>query len=362
MKDKDTRKKKRSIKLYLGIAGAALTVLPFLMVFFLIISLSGSAAESENSANAGVTVPGVYPPNGMQIPIYYQTDYPDVLFGGGSIATSGCGPTSFAMVVTYLLGQRITPPDVVGWSGAKTYYVPDAGMSWSFFGDAVAHYQCGNVQQTTDMDTVLKALSDKRPVICSQGPGIFTAHGHFIVLRGITADGKVLVNDPNDSTAKNFINREFDIATEIHATANAYWIFDQRKVPEGSGAYNIDPSDYSQEELELIWAIVHQEDNGSYEGALAVISCAMNRVDTPRWAYCGSNALSQLKAPGQFCYTNDSHWRSWLGGNVSAHVKLAVDDCLNKGIRNHGYTSFRSTQGSETGTNGAYVGGNYYFN
>ena len=42
------------------------------------------------------------------------------------------------------------------------------------------------------------------------------------------ANGKVLVNDPNDSDAKNYINREFDMMSEIHATANAYWIFDKK--------------------------------------------------------------------------------------------------------------------------------------
>ena len=38
-----------------------------------------------------------------------------------------------------------------------------------------------------------------------------------------------------------------------------------------------DDSSYTQDELELIWAIVAQEDDQSYEGALAVISSAMNR-------------------------------------------------------------------------------------
>ena len=37
---------------------------------------------------------GSYPANGMQIPHYLQTDYGNIPYGGGSIASSGCGPTS----------------------------------------------------------------------------------------------------------------------------------------------------------------------------------------------------------------------------------------------------------------------------
>lgn len=81
------------------------------------------------------------------------------------------------------------------------------------------------VTQTSDPNQVLQALSEGHPVISSQRAGLFTSGGHFIVLRGVTAGGKVLVNDPNDSSSKNYINREFDMMTEVHATANAYWIF-----------------------------------------------------------------------------------------------------------------------------------------
>lgn len=65
-------------------------------------------------------------------------------------------------------------------------------------------------------------------MISSQSPGLFTSGGHFIVLRGVTSSGKVLVNDPNDSSEKNYINREFEMMSEVHSTARAYWIFDSR--------------------------------------------------------------------------------------------------------------------------------------
>lgn len=122
-----------------------------------------------------------------------------------------------------------------------------------------------------------------------------------------------------------------------------------------------DATDYSQEQLELIWAIVAQEDNGSYQGALAVISSAMNRTESSRWGFEGGNALSQLTAQGQYCYSMDSYWKPRLHGNVPDYVKQAVYDCLKRGIRNHNCTSFRSTKGKTTGANAVRIGGNWFF-
>ena len=170
---------------------------------------------------------GSYPANGMQIPHYLQTDYKNIPYGGGSISSSGCGPTSFAMVASYLTGKTITPVDAVSWCG-NSYYKSGVGTYWSYFKAAAKHFGCGSVTQTSNPNTVLKALAQGHPVICSQRAGLFTRGGHFIVLRGITATSKVLVNDPNDNKRKNYINREFDMMKEIHATANAYWIFDKK--------------------------------------------------------------------------------------------------------------------------------------
>jgi len=132
-----------------------------------------------------------------------------------------------------------------------------------------------------------------------------------------------------------------------------------RRIVTGTTSGNsTDNTAYTQAQMETIWAIVCQEDGGSYAGALAVISTAMNRVDSAQWSYLGSNAYAQLTAPGQFCYSIDTYWQRYLNGNVPDYVKQAVSDCLENGIRNHSYTSFRSyyTEGSvQIG------GGNYYF-
>ena len=66
------------------------------------------------------------------------------------------------------------------------------------------------------------------------------------------------------------------------------------------GGYRADPTAYSKAQMELIWAIVAQEDNGSYAGALAVISSAMNRTESVRWKSWKHGPGLQLTAPGQY--------------------------------------------------------------
>ena len=155
------------------------------------------------------------------------------------------------------------------------------------------------------------------------------------------------------------------MVTMVSYTTRQYQV--RRIIPEdasggvGTGGHRVDPTNYSTSDLQLIWAIVAQEDNGSYEGALAVISSAMNRTESPTWSYLGNTAMKQLCAPGQYCYSNDHYWEARLGGNVPEYVKQAVNDCLKKGIRNHSFTSFRSTKGKTTGPNAVQIGGNWFF-
>lgn len=122
-----------------------------------------------------------------------------------------------------------------------------------------------------------------------------------------------------------------------------------------SGSYQ-----YSQSDLELLWAIVAQEDDKSYTGALAVVTCAVNRA-ARNYGGHGSDPLSQLKAPGQFCYSpsisSSAYWQRRLNGNVPSYVKQAVADCLQNGIRNHNFIYFRS-RGAAGRTQ---IGANWYF-
>lgn len=118
---------------------------------------------------------------------------------------------------------------------------------------------------------------------------------------------------------------------------------------------------YSQKELELIWAVVAQECNMSYDGALAVITCAANRADINYGGH-GTDVLSQLTAPSQFAYSpavsDPSLWQARLNGNAPEYVKRAVSDCLDSGVRNHDHLNFRANPVGDTSVN---IGDNWYY-
>ena len=100
-----------------------------------------------------------------------------------------------------------------------------------------------------------------------------------------------------------------------------------------------------------------QECSTSYDGALAVITTAMNRASSSKWQKYGKDPLSQYKAKNQFTYSIDGQYRKRLNGNYKSFVKQAVLDALN-GKRNHNYLSFNS---ASTGRSGKIIGDNVYF-
>ena len=165
--------------------------------------------------------------NGMQIPHYLQYDskWGKERYGSGTLSQTACGPTSFAMVASYLNNEFVSPLTVAHWSETNGYYIWGAGTSWGFYSGAGSHWNIKSTNLGKNANQLTKALSEGRPVIASMGKGTFTKSGHFIVLRGITADGKILVNDPNDNfSTKNFYDREFNLSLILKEAKN-FWSF-----------------------------------------------------------------------------------------------------------------------------------------
>ena len=181
--------------------------------------LSGDRDEEENESYADEDVGSEEPSGGMDIPLYLQGNYASAAWGDTNLAKSGCGPTCLAMVMSYLTGETVIPPDMIAWSG--TAYLAPTGSSWEFFPAAASHYGVG-YRSVTDQAGVVQALENGYPVIAREQPGsFFSSVGHFIVLRGVTDDGTFLVNDP---AGKYSVNLEF-AWDEINRPQNFYMIF-----------------------------------------------------------------------------------------------------------------------------------------
>ncbi len=164
-------------------------------------------------------------PNRMGIPLYlqYQSPWGNIPYGGGTIATSGCGPTCLAMVTSYLTESEVYPSDIAAWAG-NTYYVPGVGSSWGIYPAAARHWNLSCQSISLSVEIISRELSAGHPVIMSMGPGTFTKSGHFIVLSGIDEDGRIYVNDPNDNDRKKFHEKTFDLPGVI-AEGRAAWSF-----------------------------------------------------------------------------------------------------------------------------------------
>ena len=138
---------------------------------------------------------------GMAIPMLFQGDYAQIVctLGGRdrSVATSGCGATSLSMVIAYLTGNTDQNPYKLFCDSVDAGRYHGSGWSHETLSRYAAEYGVHSRWISNDADAVLRALREGRPVIAHMGPGIFTNRGHYLVLRGVTEDGLVLMNDPN---------------------------------------------------------------------------------------------------------------------------------------------------------------------
>lgn len=203
------------------------------------------------------------------------------------------------------------------------------------------------VQEVIPYETITKDVSNndsnKRETVVQQGKD---------GLREVTYKVKYQNDIEIERTeiASNIIREPVNKVIEVRKNIT------NRSTRSYSATYSNGVWSYSDEEFDLLCAITAQECSSSYEGALAVITCACNRAESAKWGRNGADPLSQYKAPGQFCYSIDSYWKRRLNGNYSNAVKQAVKDALN-GKRNHNYLSFRSAGYAS----GEYIGGNVYF-
>lgn len=160
-----------------------------------------------------------------QTPLFIQWDkrWGNYAYGrSGTIGSSGCGPTSLSMVVVGLTGDTTVNPKVVAdWSAANGHRVEGVGTAWSLFPAGATKWGINCEEFSVPSSQISQKLREGKIIIASMGKGHFTNNGHFIVLRGITESGKILVNDPN---SRDKSNKEWSVSIIVNE-AKGVWAF-----------------------------------------------------------------------------------------------------------------------------------------
>ena len=150
------------------------------------------------------------------------------LYGkSGTIGEEGCGPTVVAIVVASLVNSRIDPVDVAKWSADNGHRCEGNGSYHSLIPAACTHYGLKVEGIGLDKKALVTALQDGKLVIALMSKGHFTNGGHFIVLRGMTESGEVLVADlastyrSNQTWALGIITGE---ARRDAAAGGPFWV------------------------------------------------------------------------------------------------------------------------------------------
>ena len=110
-----------------------------------------------------------------------------------TIGTSGCGPTSSAMVVSSIKGN-ITPDTMANLYMQYGYRSANQGTYWSAFKWTADVFDIG-YSECYKLDDAIAKLKDNHYIIASCNQGLFTYGGHFIVLIGVEGD-YIKVYDP----------------------------------------------------------------------------------------------------------------------------------------------------------------------
>lgn len=156
--------------------------------------------QGEIAYNGTTEYPNINLGDYAGLTYYNQTDsrwryhqYSSIGDTSQTIGTSGCGPTSAAMVVTAIKGT-ITPPEMGDLFVQYGYRSASSGTYWSAFRWVADVFDIG-YQECSSLDTAVDLVRNNNYVICSVGNGLFTTGGHFIVIVGI--DGNTLkIYDP----------------------------------------------------------------------------------------------------------------------------------------------------------------------
>lgn len=239
------------------------------------------------------------------VPLFYMTDYPDVLYRSGTLATSGSNVTSLAMVASYLTGNEYRPDELAA------YFSDYIGNQIQWLEHVSDQLQLP-WEKAENFHVAKQALQEGKIVITLLGEkSIFTQSQHYIVLTGINEAGRITVNDPYEDHYTQWNLKEglvsgFEdksIITGYHGS----WIYDPAAMPEEPFVYepeeNTDEFRYpgvelTQEEKDMMAKLICMEaESEPFEGQQAIAEVILNRLVAGNFQ---SSIKNIINAEGQF--------------------------------------------------------------
>lgn len=223
-----------------------------------------SAYAGTTTELCGDDVSGGIPDS--EFKFYYQTDYKDTPFcgldsvagckdegGKNTICTSGCGVTSYAMVIATLSDTEGNfDPIAANNEATSSGSCGVTGTSNNLFTNIGNNHSGFTVEQLPvtkeGANEVLSVLQNGGVVVANvQAKSPFTDGGHWIVIRGLTSDGGVKVADPNSQSItmtevydiNQFIDENWLVNEETGVTHSWFAIYgpksEQYKYTAGDG-------------------------------------------------------------------------------------------------------------------------------
>lgn len=240
------------------------------------------------------------------VPLYFQNDYPDILFGSGTVETSGCCITCLAMVATAMTGHEYLPDELADYFGGRAIN-NIARLEYGSDKLQLPYWKSENWNETW------AALRQGKIVIAlMEGTSLFTDSQHFIVLTGLNEAGKIMVHDSyvynyDNWQLKNGFENGFE-PNDILLGYSGAWIYDPAAMPEEPFIYSEPRLDRSvsnypeikltTEERNLLARMIWVEARGECpDGQQAIAEVVFNRMMSDRFP----NTISGvIYAEGQF--------------------------------------------------------------
>jgi hypothetical protein len=159
---------------------------------------NGITDDSTGGSCSGGANGSAFTDDGFVIYNQFDPQWGSKAYGSSTIAASGCGPSSMAMIITALTGKKITPIETVAFANTKGLYIPGQGSSWDVAPVLAEHWGLHAKNITKSVAAINKVLQSGGLVITSgSGSTPFTSGGHYITIRGVTSDGKWKLGDSN---------------------------------------------------------------------------------------------------------------------------------------------------------------------